>query len=49
MTMKITDKQLNYIRYLRKIRQYWLRHELDHKLTQIQASYLIKKLIKLNQ
>lgn len=49
MTMKITDKQLNYIRYLRKIRQYWLRHELDNKLTQIQASYLIKKLIKLNQ
>ena len=45
--MKITTRQLNYIRYLRKIRQYWLKHELDHKLTQIQASYLIKKLLKL--
>lgn len=47
--MRITNKQLNYIKYLRKIRQYWVKHERDNTLTQIQASYLIKKLIGLNK
>lgn len=46
---KLTNKQYKYIASLRKQRQYWKDCDRDQNLTIIQASYLIKKLIKLNQ